>query len=107
MLTAALFNSMRPSAFPGSLSSTASLGIRLGEGPCQFVRLLKFKCGGPHRHLIVIGRNPQQLELGFGTVEGVSYPSAFFGAVAIPATKRNALNSHGDVCCKYVFLHID
>ena len=52
-------------------------------------------------------REPQQLELRFGAVEGLSYPSAFFGAVAIPATKRNTVSSHGDVCCKYVFLHID
>jgi hypothetical protein len=88
-------------------SQSDELGIRLGKGPCQFVRLLKFKCGSPHRHPIVIRRDPQQLELRFGAVEGLSYPSAFFGAVAIPATKRNTFSSHGDVCCTYVFLHID
>jgi hypothetical protein len=69
--------------------------------------LLKFKCGSPHRHPIVIRRDPQQLELRFGAVEGLSYTSAFFGADAIPATERNIIvNSHGDICRKYVFLHI-
>jgi hypothetical protein len=46
-------------------------GIR-GKGPCQFVRLLKFKCGSAHRHPIVIRRDPQQFDLGFGAVEGLS-----------------------------------
>jgi hypothetical protein len=64
------------------------------------------KCGSPHRHPIVIRRDPQQHEPRFGAVEGLGYPSAFFGAGAIPATKRNT-SSHGDLCCKYVFLHID
>jgi len=69
--------------------------------------LLKFKSGSTHRHPIVIRRDPQQLKLRFGAVEGLSYPSAFFGAVAIPATERKTIvNSHGDICRKYVFLHI-
>jgi hypothetical protein len=53
--------------------------------------LLKFKCGRPHRHPIVIRRDPQQLELRFGAVEGLSYPSAFFGAGAIPVTERKTI----------------
>jgi len=82
-------------------------GIRLGKGPCRFIRFLKFKCGRPHRHPIVIRGDPQQLEPRFGAVEGLSYPSAFFGAGAIPATERKTIvNSHGDICRKYVFLHI-
>jgi len=81
--------------------------IRLGKGRCRFIRLLKFKSGRPHRHPIVIRGDPQQLEPRFGAVEGLSYPSAFFGAVAISATKRKTIvNSHGDMCRKYVFLHI-
>jgi hypothetical protein len=43
-----------------------------GKGSCQFVRVLKFKCGSPHRHPIVIRRDPQQLKLRFGAVEGLS-----------------------------------
>jgi hypothetical protein len=47
------------------------------------------------------------LELRFGAVEALSYPSAFFGAGAIPVTERNSIvNSHGDICRKYVILHI-
>jgi hypothetical protein len=66
------------------------------QGTLPFIRLLKFKCGSPHRHQIVIDRDPQQLESRFGAVEGLGYPSAFFGAGAIPATERNTItNSHG------------
>jgi hypothetical protein len=54
------------------------LGI---QGPCQFVRLLKFKSGSPHRHPILIRRDPQQLELRFAAVEGLSYPSASLARV--------------------------
>jgi hypothetical protein len=42
-----------------------TLGIRLGKDPCQFVRLLKFKFGSPHRHQIVIGRDGRRLDAAF------------------------------------------
>jgi hypothetical protein len=58
--------------------------------------LLKFECRRPHRHPIVVRRDPQQFELCFPVMEGLGYPSAFFGAVAIPATERNIITySHG------------
>jgi hypothetical protein len=40
-------------------------------------------------------------------MEGLGYPSAFFGAGAIPATERNITTySHGRPLLHYVFLHI-
>jgi hypothetical protein len=38
-------------------------------------------------------------------MEGLGYPSAFFGAGAIPATERIII-SHGRRPLHYVFLHI-
>jgi len=70
-------------------------------------RLLKFECGRPHRHPIVVRSDPQQFELCFPVMEGLGYPSAFFGAGAIPATERNITSySHGLRLLHYVFLHI-
>ncbi|MGC1612297.1 MAG: hypothetical protein WA801_22255, partial [Pseudolabrys sp.] len=61
--------------------------------------MLKFECRRPHRHPIVVRRNPQQFELCFGVMEGLGHPSAFFGAGEIPATERNIITqSHGVYC---------
>jgi hypothetical protein len=69
--------------------------------------LLKLECGRPHRHPIVVGRDPQQFELCFPVMEGLGYPSAFFGAGKIPATEGNIITySHGRRLLNYVFLHI-
>jgi hypothetical protein len=46
-------------------SAEPMLGIRLGKDPCQFVRLLKFKFGSPHRHQIVVSRDGRQLDAAF------------------------------------------
>ena len=70
----------------GKISPLRS-GSVFGKGSCQFVRLLKFKFGSPHRHPIVVFRNPQQLELRFpvmglrnfdaGLCSGSTKPKAF------------------------------
>jgi hypothetical protein len=38
--------------------SFSRLVFELGKRPCRFVRLLKFKCGSPHRHQMAIHRDP-------------------------------------------------
>src|SRR6478735_9726769 len=40
-------------------SASWTLGIRLGKDPCQFVRLLKVKCGSPRRRQIATGRGQE------------------------------------------------
>ena len=62
------------------LSSTS------GNGKGRSLRLLKFECRRPHRHPIVVRRNPQHFLLCFRVMEGVGYPSAFLGTGEIPAT---------------------